>query len=218
MTTEAQQAEAHKNAEARKADAQRAKAEQVEAKLNRDGIVSDRRLYLAKDGFTVVEHGTEEARFQLASADALIPTSEVRRLGLDIEGGKVVQTKENGRGGPEAAAGPTPQSASWPPSVDKNGNEVGEDGPEWDPKANAPKSDFRYDPDAIRRALPTQGVGVPPTASLSPDLEPIVEDARAEAKELAHARAPMVGSNLVKEAELRDEGKSGSRKARRSGK
>jgi hypothetical protein len=191
----------------------KADAQKVEAKLNRDGIVSDRNLYLAADQFTVVEHGTEEARFQLASADALIPTVEVQRLGLAIEGGKVVQTKENGRGGPEAAAGPTPQSGSWPPSVSMDGSEAGEDGPEWDHRANAPKSDFRYDPHAIRRALPTQGVGVPPTAELSADLQPIVDDAREEAKELAHARAPMTSTNLVKEQELREEGKSGNKKA-----
>jgi hypothetical protein len=194
----------------------KAEAQKVEAKLNRDGIVSDRRLWLEKDGFTVTDNASD-GRFGLAGPDVLIPTSEVQRLGLEIEGGKVVQKKESAKGGVEM--GPTPQSGSWPPSVTEDGKEAGEDGPEWDPQANAPKSDFRYDPLAIRRALPTQGVGIPPTADLPKELEPIVEDAREEAKELAHMKVGVGGGNMVKEAELRAEGKSGQKKARkRSGK
>ncbi len=181
----------------------------MEAKLNRDGIVSDRRLWLEKDGYSVTDKA-EDGRFLLASEDGLIEAVDCRRLGLSVSGGKVVQDKDAARGGPEAAAGPTPQSAPWPPSTDENGNDLSLDKPEWDPQANAPKSDFRHDPAAKRRALPTQGL-VP--AAEGGEREKLEEQALDEAIEMAHSKAP--GQNLAAEAALRNEGKSGEKKGKR---
>jgi hypothetical protein len=186
-------------------------AHKTEAKLNRDGIVSDRRLWLEKDGFTITDDASK-GRMVLAGEDVLIPTDEVKRLGLDVSGGKVVQTKDNARGGPETLYGRSPQSAPWPPSTDANGKDMSLDEPEWDPMADAPKSDFRHDPDAKRRALPTQGL-VPLKEGEREELE---EVALEEGIEQAHARAPMQAMNLVRDASLREEGKSGAKKAKRS--
>jgi hypothetical protein len=57
-------------------------------------ITSDRRLYLAKDEKTMVEEGGEEARYLLVAEGGEIPPDTVKRLGLEVKGGKVTQSVE----------------------------------------------------------------------------------------------------------------------------
>jgi hypothetical protein len=168
------------------------------AQLNRDGLVSDRDLYLAQDQFTVVEKGSTAARFLLAPIDTLIPSEHVTRLGLVIEGGKIVQDKEAAKGGPEA--GVTPQSASEPPSRPvmeakpgapvMAGMDVKEEvkptpvsGPELDPRTGQPKSDPRFQSNSGSQPPKEEARAVPPKAE-----EKAVKDAE-KAKEEEAARA-----------------------------
>lgn len=69
-------------------------------------IVADRRLWLTTDKARVVEDGDPAAAFLLASPGTEIPVAEVERLGLAVEGGKVVITGAKKGGEAKADAAP----------------------------------------------------------------------------------------------------------------
>lgn len=54
-------------------------------------IVSDRRVYIAEDGRTLVEHGDVSAATLLAALGGRIDSSDVARLNLSLVDGRVVQ-------------------------------------------------------------------------------------------------------------------------------
>lgn len=56
-------------------------------------IVADRRLYLTDDRLTVVEAGDEKAAWLFCVAGHSIPGSEVTRLALVVDDGRVVQRR-----------------------------------------------------------------------------------------------------------------------------
>jgi hypothetical protein len=57
------------------------------------GLVSDRRLYVSRDGTKLIEEGSVEAGFLLAAGKGdIIPQDQVDSLGLELVGGKVKQT------------------------------------------------------------------------------------------------------------------------------
>jgi hypothetical protein len=174
------------------------------AQLNRDGLVSDRDLYLAQDQFTVVEKGSSVARFLLAPIDTLIPSEHVKRLGLEIEGGKIVQNKAGAKGGPEA--GVTPQSASEPPSKPvmeakpgipvMAGMDVKEEvkpapvsGPELDPRTGQPKSDPRFQSNSGSQPPKEEARAVPPKAEEA-ELRARQQEREAEAEAARKASKP----------------------------
>ena len=84
------------------------------AELNPAGLVSDRDLWLDKDGWTVVETAPASG-FLLAREGTLIPIEHVQRLGLGVDGGKITQNMDTAAGGPEG--GLTPQSQPVPESI-----------------------------------------------------------------------------------------------------
>lgn len=57
-------------------------------------LVADRRLYTDATKSVVLEEGDETAAFVLCGKGSTIPTATVRKLGLVIENGRVVQPKE----------------------------------------------------------------------------------------------------------------------------
>lgn len=57
-------------------------------------LVSDRRLYLDATKTVVLEHGDLDAAFVLCGQGSTIPSVTVRKLGLVLENGRVVQLKE----------------------------------------------------------------------------------------------------------------------------
>jgi hypothetical protein len=56
-------------------------------------IVADRRLYLTEDRETIVEPGDEKAAWLFCATGHSIPGSEVTRLALVVDAGKVVQRR-----------------------------------------------------------------------------------------------------------------------------
>lgn len=56
-------------------------------------LIVDRKLCLAKDGKTVVEADDEKATEVLVEAGGSIAYPQVAKLGLDLVGGSVVQSK-----------------------------------------------------------------------------------------------------------------------------
>jgi len=70
------------------------------------GLVSDRRLYLSRDGARVVEEGSAEAATLFATPETLISQDEVDRLGLsEVDGRIVLPGAEPVADEPEAADG-----------------------------------------------------------------------------------------------------------------
>ena len=74
-------------------------------------IVADRRLWLTADKARVVEDGDPAAAFLLASPGTEIPVAEAERLGLAVDGGRVVLPgAEKAKGGEAAEAAAEPKA------------------------------------------------------------------------------------------------------------
>lgn len=58
------------------------------------GLVADRRLYLTRDESKMVEHGSPDAAFLLATPGTVVPADLVDRLGLALVDGCLVQRPE----------------------------------------------------------------------------------------------------------------------------
>lgn len=75
-------------------------------------LVADRRLYLDATKSVVLEHGDPKAAFVLCGVGSTIPSATVRKLGLVIENGRVVQPK--GEPAEKEASKPEDKQAARP--------------------------------------------------------------------------------------------------------
>jgi len=75
------------------------------------GLIADRRLLLSADRSCVVEEDDVGGHFLLAAVGRVIPAAEVKRLGLGVEDGRVVQPGVDLKPTPEAAAKEQPKPA-----------------------------------------------------------------------------------------------------------
>jgi len=76
------------------------------------GLVSDRRLYLAGDGATLVEDGDPQAAVLLATPGDVVPSRRAKELRLAVVGGRLVQQ-------PEGATVLVGESAEVAPKAEK---------------------------------------------------------------------------------------------------
>lgn len=96
-------------------------SDESRAYLNAAGLTSDRDLYLDKDDWTVLDTPPALGTL-LARKGSLIPTEHVQRLGLGIDGGKIVQNAHTASGQPNP--GPAAQSEPVPENVEVDSFEL----------------------------------------------------------------------------------------------
>ena len=79
------------------------------------GLIADRRLLLTADKLRVVDEDDTSGAFLLAAVGIVIPTAEVKRLGLSLVGGRVVQAGTE----PEVKEQPKPEDKQRAKPADK---------------------------------------------------------------------------------------------------
>jgi hypothetical protein len=74
------------------------------------GLIADRRLYLARDGTRIVEEGSPDAAYLLATPGTLIEQADVEQLGLAMVDDRIVQRPPTSE--PRTAGAPEPPPKS----------------------------------------------------------------------------------------------------------
>lgn len=141
------------------------------------GIVSDRRLYLKADNWTLAEEGDTAAAFGLIGEGGMIPAAEVARLHLSVKGGKVSQLSRE-----EA------YKAS---------------GVEMPAAAEAPKAELLVKPTPLPPPPPATATGATPQ---TPPSAPAAVPADAQGKASATAQTPEEAARLRDRAERMSSG------------